>query len=463
MQGVLVMATGGWVLIVVPKLNASTRGIVARLALSVWRYALTWAAVWAVLWWQAPTLLVGSRAGAQTVLQVLPAVIVAVLVLALGSLFVIAQTAVGTWGTRSPAMLTLDEDIAMSVSRPLVLAVAALLVAGQVPDAGNPPAALTAAIAALMFAAARLILTVTVITPSVLQRYTLPRGFPQHVVEERDLGRELDAGELGYVVFRGPLLGEMARLAVRRGDSVALGATLEAIDQLHAVVLAATETQPELRTFVTDEGAAREGWLADDLSRALVAVADEALRSNATGDDLNAVSATLAKLADGFMRAGDGGSAQTCVRGLAEMGTSHLQVTAHSTNVNSEPVGQLAWLEAQAEACGDPDTAADTLASWALCAAYVRFHLGASQHPLQPRSIHAFGPSPPWAGALRLIMDDEVGWLRPWANKVGDNVQEVVTEVLRAADEHAELHGLPKPDLLASVRSQRSHRGRRHR
>jgi hypothetical protein len=42
-------------------------------------------------------------------------------------------------------MLTLDEDIAMSVSRPLVLAVAALLVAGQVPDAGNPPAALTAA------------------------------------------------------------------------------------------------------------------------------------------------------------------------------------------------------------------------------------------------------------------------------------------------------------------------------
>jgi hypothetical protein len=145
------------------------------------------------------------------------------------------------------------------------------------------------------------------------------------------------------------------------------------------------------------------------------------------------------------------------------MGTSHLQVTANSTNVNSEPVGQLAWLEAQAEACGDPDTAADTLASWALCAAYVRFHLGASQHPMQPRSVRAFGPSPPWAGALRLIMDDEVGWLRPWANKVGDNVQEVVTEILRAADEHAELHGLPKPDLLASVRSQRSRRGRRHR
>lgn len=187
--GLLFVVTGGWVLVAFPRLNASARGIVIRLALSVWRYTLTWATVWALLWWQAPTLLVGSRAGAQTVLQVLPAVIVAILVLALGSLFVIAQTAVATWGTRSPVMLMLDEDVSTSVSRPLVLAVAALLVAGQVPDSGSPPAALTAALGALMLAAATLILWVTVITPAVLQRYTLPRGFPQHVVEQLDLAR----------------------------------------------------------------------------------------------------------------------------------------------------------------------------------------------------------------------------------------------------------------------------------
>ena len=419
----------------------------ARITLSIWRYALTWAAVWGVLWWLAPTVLVGSRAGAQTALQVLPAVIVAILVLSLGSLFVIAQTAVTTWGTRAPVMLIQDQQVAASVTRPLALTVAALLVAGQVPDAGTPPAALTAGIAAITLAAARLVVTVAALSPGILQRYTLPRAFPQHVVDRGDLDRELAAAELGLIVFRGPLFGEMAKLAIRRGDSVALHATLEAIDEFHAIVLRAIVQQPELRTFITEEGAVREAWLADDLNRALVSAADEALRSNGTGNDLNAVARTLASIADRFLEAGDYESARACIEGLTEMGTTHLQVTSETVNINAEPVGQLSWLEARAEEYESADTAARTLAAWALCAAYARFHLGASEHPLQPRSVRNFGPDPPWQAAVALMLDAETEWLRTWANKVADHLEDVIAEILRAAHEHAELHGLPEPDL----------------
>lgn len=419
-----------------------------RLVLSVWRYVLTWASVWILLWWLAPHLLVGSRAGAQTALQVLPAVMVAILVLALGSLFVIAQTAVSTWGTRTPVMLIGDQQIAGSVSRPLVLTVAALLIAGQVPDNGPPPAALTAAIAALTFAAARLILTVAALTPAILQRYTLPRAFPQHVVDPTDLGRELIAGDLRLVVLRGPLLGEMARLSIRRGDSVALHATLEAIDQFAESVIAATEDQPELRTFTTDEGNTRETWLADDLSGVLIMAADEALRANATGEDLNSVSRTLARLANRFLEADDPESTQVCIDGLAQMGTTHVQITPMATNLNSDPTPQLSWLEAEAEALGDTGTAAHALANWALCAAYPRYHLGAAEHPFQSHSVRSFGPEPPWKDALRLMLDQETEWGRRWANKIGTHMEDIVAEILRASEEHAELHHLPPPPQL---------------
>lgn len=85
--------TGGWLLVLWPRRNAGTRGAANRIVLMLVRYALFWAGVTALIWWLEPDVLVDGRAGLQTALQVLPATIVAILVLTLGSIFVIAQTA----------------------------------------------------------------------------------------------------------------------------------------------------------------------------------------------------------------------------------------------------------------------------------------------------------------------------------------------------------------------------------
>lgn len=447
LKGVVFFGTGAWVLIAFPRLNASSGGVLARLVLSVWRYALTWTAVWAALWWLGPTVLVGSRAGAETALQVLPAVIVAVLVLSLGSLFVIAQTAVSTWGTRAPVVLIEDDEVASTVTRPLVLLVAALLMAGQIPDSASPHHAVDAAIGALMLATARLIPAIATLVPAILQRYTLPRGFPQFVVARERLERELRAGELGLIVYRGPLLGEMARLALRRGDSVAYRAALEAIDQFDEIVCNFAAADARLFGFVTDSGANRQAWLADDLTRALVALADEALKHEVSGRDLNATSRSLAVIAARHLACGDDAGFRLCVDGLAEMATTHVQISSATTNLNSEPVGQLSWLEAEAETADERDAAAHTIAAWALGASYARFHIGVEQHPLYDRSIRNFGPQPPWEEALMLIVDDSGGWLRQWANKTRGNEVEVIAEILAAAEDHADFRGIPRPCL----------------
>ncbi len=406
---------GGWVLAAYPRLNASARGLRARLLLSVWLYVSRWTVIWAIFLWLDRFTLVSSRAGTATALEVLPAVIVAVLVLTLGSLFVIAQGAVATWGTRSPVMLVGDAEVAATISRPLVLTVAALLLSGQVPDTVAPADELTAAVTVLMLATARLIPSIATSLPGILQRYTLPRGFPQYVVDRADLERELNQAELGLVVFRGPLLGEMLRLALRRGDSVAVRASLEAIDDFARLVIEATSAHPELRRFVTDDGAEREGWLAEDLRVAMVAAADTALQCETSGDDLNRIARVLAGIAEAFLLAGDRASAAVCIDGLTEMSTSHVQVRSDAINVNSEPAGQLSWIEAQAEHHGDRPSATLALAGWALAAAYARYHLGATEHPLHRRSLTNFGPVPPWRDALAHIVNEETGWQCKWA------------------------------------------------
>lgn len=111
---------------------------------------------------------------------------------------------------------------------------------------------MTAAVAALILASARLFVFVVSLVVGLLQRYTLPRGFPRFVISE--LERELETGALGLVVLRGPMLGEMARISLQRGDSVAFRSTLEAVDDFGGQVVEAAIENPELRTFTTDDG-----------------------------------------------------------------------------------------------------------------------------------------------------------------------------------------------------------------
>lgn len=115
-------------------------------------YVLFWTLVFVAQWQLAPTWLVGSRSGLQTALQVLPAVVVAIFVLVLGSLFVLGQQAVALHGARSAIVLPFHPRVRAVVVRPLVITATALLLAGQVPDAGEPSHAVTAAVATLALA-----------------------------------------------------------------------------------------------------------------------------------------------------------------------------------------------------------------------------------------------------------------------------------------------------------------------
>jgi hypothetical protein len=194
-----------------------------------------------------------------------------------------------------------------------------------------------------------------------------------------------------------------------------------------------------LRIFHTEDDTVREGWLALDLRRGLVTAGEEALRVGSSGEDGNAICRTLGGITDRFDAAGDFQDAATCMDGLTELATNYLQLSVGgTTNLYTEPVFQLAWLEGSAEGREHRQAAAHALAGWALGAAYARYHLGRELHPMQPRSIRVFGPDPPWTEALDLIADP--GWQQRWVNKLSEpeSLRHVIAEIGRAAEEHAQ-------------------------
>jgi hypothetical protein len=269
---------GGW-LHFLPGWSSGYRGAVTRIVLFLVRYAVTWGVVGLVLWWIKPDFFVGSRAGLQTALQVLPTVVVAVLVLILGSVAVIAQMASSTWGTRAPVLLTMDDIFQRAVLRPVVLLIAVLLLAGQVPDQpAGPSEVVTAATGALALATVVLTARATYLPVFVIQTIA-PRNFPQFVL--RDVWRELHDGSTELVVLRVGVLEEMMKISLRREDSVSLWATLEATVDLVDTYLECLKAQPGIRSHTVDDGSQRDEWVAEDLVRALVGGAEQALRDYA--------------------------------------------------------------------------------------------------------------------------------------------------------------------------------------
>lgn len=264
---VFITILGGWIH-ARPGWGSGYRGAATRLVLMLVRYVVTWVLAGLLLWWIHPTAFVGSRTGLQTALQVLPAVVVAVFVLILGSVAVVAQMASATWGTRAPVLLTMDDRFQQLVLRPVVLLIAVLLLAGQVPDAPSDPAeAVTAAAGALALATAVLTARATYV-PAFVIRTIAPRNFPQFVIE--DTWRELCDGSTELVVLRVGILDEMLKMSLRREDSVSLWMSLEAGSHLVDTYLECLEAQPGIRTHTVDDGSRREDWLAEDLTRSLV-------------------------------------------------------------------------------------------------------------------------------------------------------------------------------------------------
>jgi hypothetical protein len=411
-----------------PSLRGGRIGAVLRLILGAVRFIAFWGVVWVAIWRIDETLLVGSRSGLQTVLQVLLATIVALLVLVLGSLFVLVQTMLQLWGTRASVMLGLDEQVQMLVAQPLIVASVALLIAGQVPDAGPPAGGIDAAAAVLVLAAIRILFKAATAMPALTQKYTLPRGFPQYVI--RDVGREFASKDLGLVVMRVSLLTEMLRLAIDRGDSVAVASVFEALGTFHRVYLDAVALAPELRDYLISNGqdpVRREGWFAEDLAAGLVAAAEDGLQRGRPARDLNGIAVSAGTFAVQSVQAGQYNDAAIGIDALTQMGTLTQQQVSGFTTAFTEPAFQLSVVEASAEKAGHHDVAAEALAGLALLVGYPvwAFRLG-QPHPYVVICLHTIGPAPPWALVEKMLASD--GWLQRWANKI--KTREIVLEFL---------------------------------
>jgi hypothetical protein len=430
--GFMWLASGGRVF--KPGWQGGMRGGYLRLWMFVTRWAAFWALVALFIWWLAPTWFVGSRVGLQTALQVLPAVIVAVFVLILGSVAVVAQMASSTWGTRAPVLLTIDDHFQQAVIRPVLLLVAVLLLAGQVPDEPADPSSLvTSLVAALALATLVLMYHATTIPVWVIQTVA-PRSFPLLVVQ--DVDRELDDGKTGLVVLRGGLLSEMLKLSIKREDSTSVQGTLGAMLDLQEVYLRALPEQPNIAEHRPEDGPSRPHWLSDELRSGLVGAAEQAMRDWAPANDVNQIVRVLGAVARNFIEAAQLEDAKRCINGIIGLGTSAHQVTPTGVvNWHGPPAELLADLEAAAEEQGADELAAWTLAGWALAVAYPTYHFGHQTHPLWDSCIARLGDAPPWDEAEHVLRSLE--WIRIWGNPQYLGPEPVVSELRRAERDHA--------------------------
>jgi hypothetical protein len=405
----------------------TSRVLLARMLGPAVVYVVFWASVWLVQMAWEPTWLVGSRTGLQTLLQALPATVVALFALIIASVFVLAQQAVGSYGSRAVLILLYDPRTSSLVFRSFTLAIAALLLAGQVPDEGTPPEALTAGVATVTLATAFLLFRAGVVLAGLLGIYTAPRNFAREVVS--NVEADLQAGVPGLVVYKVPALGEMIRAGLRRGESIVVSVALEAlVDVQEAYLRAVAAGQP--RQFASD-GQVRETWLAEDLALTLSRAGEESLRLGAAEDDVNAVAITLETVSANAIDAGLSDEAKILMEALARLGVTVHQVTPQVTNLMDKPAPALARLEARAEGIGSAELSSVAIALWATGVAYIENHFE-EPHPQFARSIDEFGDAPPWQGAIDLVSSDD--FYRRWETKLRYGIEPVIARIQRAAE-----------------------------
>jgi hypothetical protein len=411
----------GWVVTVVP---GTQQALMVWLAmLDAAGFIINWALVWGLFVWLIPDLFVGSINGLTVLFQVLPPTIVAVYVLVLGSLFVVTQIMVQTYGQRSTLLLTEDPFVIQTVLRPLLIAVAALLLAGQVPDAGSPSNTLTAAAETLAVATIFTSLRTAYLLVVVAIRYTAPISVASRATENVDA--YLAVAETGQVRWRISMLEEVAKLALRRGDSAALGAALQGILRFVTSYVEAAIHNPAARGHLLQEDGiefALYGWGGEDAAQALQRIGDDAFRQQAPSSDTDAPVTTLEHAAQYAVHHGLLFESERMTRALMMLGCSAHQVTAGFENLLSRPTGSLARLEAAYENAGATYFAAYALAGWMLCVSYFDGHIvnrpdePLGQHPLWDSSIASFGPHPPWMAASEIIKSTR--WQQNWANQI---------------------------------------------
>jgi len=363
----------------------------------------------------------------QTILQTLPATIIALFVLAFTTLFVAVQQVVNVFSSRAPLILAEDVRVRRIVARTAVVAVVALLIGGQVTDVRRPPHHVTAAVATLLLAVVLLVYNYGRFATMLIAEYSAPRAFVSRVTAPTLRYLDSDRPRVSMVVFRVPLLGQALRYALRRDDSEGVGTALEGLLNLQAAYIRAARSHPEVRYWHYDGSQQIEGWIGEELRRVFVAATEEALRLQMPQDDLDLLVNHHASAAIAAIEARQVEESIALLTGLAHVATTPYQVSDMGARFLSRSAVALAAAERAAEQQYLEDTATLALACWAVAIVYPQFHIGV-KHPLFDESVANFGPRPPWDLAIAKVK--EARWRQQWANQLRPDALDFLPEAL---------------------------------
>lgn len=190
-----------------------------------------------------PTLLVSSSSGLSTMLQVVAAVIVALYVMILGSLFVIAQMATASYGGRTVPLLLLEPRVQYQLARALFLAIAAVLLSGKAPAGHAPSHALTAGVATIALATASLLPLSAFALSSLAITVVDARGLIDRLVLQ-ELHEELWQRRLSRVDLKLDAVRDIARTGLQRRDRETLHAAVSGLLAIQAVWYDAGSPKP---------------------------------------------------------------------------------------------------------------------------------------------------------------------------------------------------------------------------
>ena len=405
---------------------------ILKMVVWLYRYVRLWLLVWVAVWLIDPRFVVSSRAGVQTLLQVTPAVLVAVLVFAVGAAFAIIQAVVATYGMRGALLVSIDPLVATTVLRPLVVLFAALLMSGQVPDAGRPAAAVAAAGATVVLATLFCIVVAAMTLPAAFAAFLAPVNFGRKATADVDY--YFRTGALGMVGFRVGLLEQMLTSSLRRGDAVGAGGAIGALGRLHWAYIAAVPDHPSIREYTYDTGTV-VGWFGIEVSEALARCGEVWLASRTSEDLYVKLADALSETGQSFARRGLQEEADAIIMAHIRLATSIYQVSAIGV-VNSWVAAApgLAAMEAVAEETGHESIAVPALAAWCLATSYIQTQFGRPLHPDWVRGIHTFGPNAPFDAAALLILSP--GYTARLGAKMPMGPVHVIGNLAQAKDAH---------------------------
>jgi hypothetical protein len=303
------------------------------------------------------------------------------------------------------------------------------MLGGQVPDTGAPAHSVTAGVATITVATAALLISAIWALFAFLGQYTAPRNFVLKATES--VASHLRAGVIDTVIYKIPMLGEMARAGLRRGESVAVSAALEGLMIIQLAYVDAARSNPIITRQPSDDRAQeRTGWLGADLSAALVRAGEEYLSVEAAEHDLEAIAWTIEEAAKNAIRANQPDEARELNDGIIRLGVSSHQVRRETVNLWPQAAPSLARTQRVAQERGLLDVSAHALAGWALAVSYMLVHFGA-RHPGLDLSINEMSEDPPFALAADIIRSNQ--WQRNWTNKLGSGIEPCLEALKYAA------------------------------